>query len=467
MAVDLPDDVPRPPFDFTAADAALLDQVQLGAFRTMWRTCHPETGMVLDRSDATVVNVAGVGFQLSAICVGIERDWITREEGRARTLLILRSLRDHPDNRKEGMYYHFVDPKTGGPGIGGYERVVSTIDTALLLAGIATASSYFGGEIARIGDGLIAETNWRFFLSGAEAVPHERGFISLGWKPLDPRQPTGEGELLPFHWIDSGDEHLLVYFMAIAAPIDAHRVDPRVYYTLRRTLGEYQDSGPMVWFPWSGALFTNFFAHCWIDYASIGIDDPRALDVPRRPRVDWWANSYKTATMHRLKAIENEQDVPNLGPHAWGLTSSDSQGGYLVPALFPDPIPMPGARPDFDYATERVPEKYGDGTIAPYGAGCAVMFTPRHSIAALRHYIALKNEDATPLVWDDPATGGEGFFDSFHEADGWVSPLRISIDQGPLVLAIENARTGMVWDLFHRHPAVQAAMDRLKLERNR
>ena len=121
-------------------------------------------------------------------------------------------------------------------------------------------------------------------------------------------------------------------------------MDPALYYRLRRQLGAHGDTGPMVWFPWSGALFTNFFAHCWIDYAGMGPDTPRAFGIANRSSVDWWENSRRAVRLHRLKAIENPKKVPTLGVNAWGLTASDYAGGYAVPGVFPR-APMPGAIP--------------------------------------------------------------------------------------------------------------------------
>ena len=215
-------------------------------------------------SSVRFVSVAGVGFQLAALPVGVERGWITREEGEARARTILRALADNPENRKAGRV--LTTTSTGGRPVRsgvGPELVVSTIDSAILLAGVGVAASYFGGEVRATGDRLIDGTDWAFFVSGDDARAHERGFISLGWKPADPAFPVGEGSLLPYYWLDNGDEHRLVVFMANTPSDPARRVPPEMYYRLRRrALGSYGNSGPMVWFPWSGALFTAFFAHC-------------------------------------------------------------------------------------------------------------------------------------------------------------------------------------------------------------
>lgn len=456
QAIETPADVKKPPFAFSKEDEALLDEVQHGAFRFMWEACDPASGMVVDRSSTKTVSVGGVGFQLAAIPVGVERGWVTREEGEARALLILKTLAGQASNRKAGLFYHYIEGKTGAATVDGYEHVVSTIDSGLLFAGMFTASSYFGGEVATIADGLLEEADWAFFVSGKDARPEERGFISLAWKPKDQKDTAGEGELLKFHWVDSGDEHRLVTFLGVCAPKTEHRVKPETYYKLRRKLGTYGDLGTIVWFPWSGALFTSFFANCFIDYAAIGVDEPSKFGAKHRIPTDWWENARRMVLMHRLKAIENPQKLTGWGEDLWGTNVSDSKDGYMVPGLFPDAAPMPGARPGFDFAPEKLPDNWGDGTVAPYTAGCSVMFEPEKAVAALRHYRSFKG------VWKDPTkAGGYGFQDSFNPGTGWVAPDCVAIDQGPLVLAIENARTGNVWKWFHAHKWVKEGAERL------
>jgi hypothetical protein len=459
-------DLPRPPFDFAPDDAALLDEIQRGAFNTLWDQASATTGMAFDRTLSDAISLGGVGFQLSALPVAAERGWVTRGQAEARALRILRAIDGEPSNRKAGLYYHFVHPETARPGVG-YETVVSTVDSALLLAGMLTASSYFGGEVARIADRLVADADWSFFVAPPSAPEEYRGFISLAWTPSDPDDPTGDGGLSPHYWIDSGDEHLLVTFLAVAAPDPGRRVPPETYYRLRRRLGAHGEIGPFVWFPWSGALFTNVFAHCWLDYAAMGPDDPASLGVAPRPRVDWWANARHAALMHRAKCVENPEGLEGLGPDAWGLTACDSPEGYLVPGLFPTDLPMPGGTPGVDFSVHVPEDEFGGGTIAPYGAGMATLFLPGASLEALRNYRDLARRPELLDLWQPPDAGGQGFADSFNLGKGWVSPERFAIDQGSMLLAIENARTGLVWELFHAHRYVREAMGRLNLTRTR
>lgn len=458
----------RPPFDFSDADEDMLDQVQRGSFNFLWNACDPRTGMVIDRTSKNKVSVAGVGFQFSALPIGVERGWVTRDQAIERALLILRSLENNPTNRKAGLFYHYVDGSDAGVTAEGYEVVVSTIDSALLFAGLLTASAYFEGEVATIADRLFEAADWRFFLSGAdEPKPFERGWISLGWKPNDKANPTGDGSLLPFYWIDAGDEQRLVNFLAACAPRDENRLHPNVYYRLRRMIGTHPATGPMFFFPWSGALFTNFFAHCWIDYAAAGPDDPKSRGIDNRPRIDWWENARRAVALHRAKRVESPHAHVRASEHLWGMTAMDAADGYRVPGLFPTRLDVPAWVMNIDFADATPRDDHGDGTIAPYGPGCSIMFEPAAAVAAMRHFKSLSAPDGSPLVWRDPATGGFGFLDSFNLGTGWVAHDCVAIDQGPLILAIENARTGLVWRWFGQHRWVREGSARLGLHIHR
>lgn len=459
LVIASPAGTPRPPFAFSESDSAFLDEVQRAAFLYFWNAVNARTGMVPDRTSVTFTSIAGVGFQLSALPIGVERGWITRDQGDARARQILAALLANPANRHEGLFQHFLDGDTAGPRADLPEQVVSTIDTALLFAGALTAGSYFGGEVDALATRMVEAGNWRAFVAGDEAKPHERGFVSLGWSAGTKKRPAG---YLPYYWVDSGDEHRLVTFMGVLAPRADFRLDPAVYYRLRRAVGDYQGTGPMVWFPFSGALFVSLFSHAWINYAAMGPDEPARFGATNRSRVDWWENSRRHVALHRLKAIQNPQGKPTLGPHAWGLSASDTAEGYGVPGVFPTLQAFVDQRPEFDYSTWAVKDDYGDGTIAPYASGAAIMFEPAAALDALRFARAQQGANGRPLVWRDPGTpGGYGFRDSYNLGTGWVAPDYVALDQGPLLLAIENARTGLIWATFQRHPLVQAAWERL------
>jgi len=454
---------PRPPYRFSEHDSALLDRVQRAAFGYFWDAAHEGSGLIRDRSSADTVSIAGVGFGLSALPIGVERGWISREQGEDRALSMLEALLDQPTNRKAGLYYHFLNPD-GSPKRVGTELVVSTIDSALLFAGAATAGQYFGGRVGELADRMLTEADWAFFAEKDEQPGRPSGCLSLGWKPASDDNPTGPGMLLPYYWVDSGDEHRLATFMAVCAPDPAHRIEPAVYYRLRRMLGWHEPVGEVAWFPYSGALFTAFFAHCWIDYAGLGPDDPSSWGVNQRASVDWWENSRRLVHLHRDKAIANPLGLPTLGENAWGLTACDGPDGYLVPGLFPDPVTMLDAEPGIDYPIFRSEDRWGGGVVPPYGAASSIVFEPGLAVAAMRHYVSVEGADGEPLAWRDPEQGGYGFVDAFRAGpEPWRAEDTVAIDHGPMLVLIENARTGLIWRLFRAHPMIAAGFERLGL----
>ncbi|MFT3685954.1 MAG: glucoamylase family protein [Phycisphaerales bacterium] len=477
-----PANTPRPPFTFSADDSAFLDLVQRGSWNWAMHAANKNSGMVPDRDSQAYVSTAGVGFQLASFPIAVEHGWITREEAAQRVDRILTVLSNVKTTRKFGMYQHFIDGDTGEMPKGSYEDVVSTIDSGLLFCGCIVASSYFGGEIAQKADALIAAADWAAFVNKGDsknAKEFERGFLSLGWKPRNLRSdPVGEGSFLPYYWLDAGCEHRIVSFLAVAAPDPTHRADANLYYRLRRQIGRDKSLGAagknqIIYFPWSGAIFTNQFSHLFMNYAAMGPDNPAAHGVENRAQVDWWENARRTTNLHRARAIAYGKKFPKtgFGENAWGLTASDCTNGYQVSGAFPDldEDAMTGARLMYDFSWYRPGDDFGDSSIAPYGAGMSILFEPKAAIAALRNYkqIAAQSDGVLKNVWADPTTGGHGFADAFNMEKDWVGKDHLAIDQLPMLIAIENARTGLVWRLFHQHPVVQAGMARLGLETNR
>lgn len=492
-----PPSTPRPPFTFNTDDSAFLDTIQRGAWNWAMHASAKTGGggMVPDRDSKPYVSVAGVGFQLASFPIAVERGWITKDEARKRVDTILRILANAKTSRKYGMYQHFVDGSNGELSHEAYEDVVSTIDSALLFSGCIVASSYFGGETATLADKIVAEADWSAFLDAGGPRDFERHYLSLGWKPNDLKNdPTGEksgGTFMPYYWQDAGCEHRLATFLAVAAPDAAKRIPADTYYRLRRQIGADTALGPkgsdaarLIYFPWSGALFTNQFSHVFINYAAMGPDAPTAHGIHDRASVDWWENARRTTNLHRARAIALHKKDPSspFGENAWGFTASDrtpektgDRSGYQVAGCFPDldETAMTGSRLLYDFSWFRPKATDpGDGSIAPYAAGMSILFEPQASLAALRNYKHLA--ETTPSLaklWQDPnpPADGHGFADAYNatKKEGWVTPDHLAIDQLPMLIAIENARTGLVWRLFHQHPVVQQGMERLGLKTTR
>lgn len=466
----------RPPFTFGAADAELLETVSRGAFDYLWMRVDPRTGLVFDRTPGPVVSVAGVGFQLAALPIGVERGWVTREEAEARAVQVLRALL-HPSARSThaGVHFHFLDGPTGAPTTDEFEVVASTADAAILHAGVIVAAAYFGGQVAADGERLLAGADWQAYVQARPApFPHTVGAVSLGWKPDDPTRTDGAGSLLPYHWLDAGCEGRLIAFIGVCSPDAAHRLSADAYYGLRREPALTPVGRELITHtPYSGALFTQMYAHLFIDYAAAGPDAPWRFGADRRLPVDWWENSRRYVQMHRdMISAAGEPISPGIieGRRLglWGLSASDTPVGYRAYGLSPLRACQRGGRFGWDISGHLGLADWGDGTFSPSAAGMTVLFEPGLAIDAMRRFQSLTGEGGAALCWRDPREGGFGFVSGVNLAGPggtpWASPDTLAIDQGALLLAIENARTGLIWRLFHAHPNVEAGMARLGLE---
>jgi len=434
-------------YRFSAEDNELLDKIQRGCFQYFWKQVGQPAKLAKDKTSDTICSLAAVGFQLSSLPIGVERGWITRPEGQARALVVLRSLVERTDNKKFGIYLHFVDERTGGlPDFTRtryrYELQASTIDHALFQSGAMTAAVYFGGEVAALVDRIVAAADWRAMYD------EEHGWMTMGWRATTDRGVDGPGEIRPNFWQWASDEERLVYFLAVAAPNDEHAIEPAAYYRLKRVIKQHGDLPPYV-VSWNGSLFTYFFSHCWIDYRHLAADDPSLFGKPG-PAVDWFENSRRAVLTHRQRCLVAAGQFPTLGENRWGLAPCAFRNKYLVHEVRPNISDQ---------------ESWCDGVVPPYAAGSAIMFTPVESLAALREYKSLRDPSGRSLAWRDPANGGYAFVDSFSLAPPFGQDENFGIDAGPLLLAIENVRSGLIWRLFMEHDIAKRAVNRLQLRR--
>ena len=430
-------------YSFSVDDQNLLDEIEHACFLYFWREVGTPAQLVRDRKNAPVSSIAAVGFQLSSLPIGVERGWITREQGRARAATVLDALMRAPDNKKFGVYLHYPDMNSGGLSHEGFEVLASTVDHALLMAGAITAAEYFGGNVAKLADGMIRDTNWRAFVKSPE------GFLSMGWLPEDPANIAGPGKLIDSIWHDSSDEERLIYFLAAGAPNPDFALDPGVYYRLERQMEQYYpDIAPFA-VSWPGALFTYEFSHCWIEYGTFGQDDPARFGV-EAPGIDWFENSRRAVLTQRRRCVENPEHFKTLATDRWGFSACAGRDGYIVPELRPN---------------RSGNDSWCEGTVAPYAAGTAIMFTPEESMAALRAFRTLRKADGKPMIWWEPTEGGYGLVDAFNLDQDWASDDYVGIDHGPMLLAIENVRTGLIWKLFMQHETVKRSLERLGLQR--
>jgi hypothetical protein len=403
-------------------ERALLDLVQRQTLRYFWDFAHPACGLARERSNRgpdygpEVVTTGGSGFGVMAIVVGVARGWIGRGAALERLLTMVRFLLEA--DRYHGILPHFLHGDTGrtipfSPKDDGGDLV----ETAFLLAGLLAARQYFDRDAdresalrARI-DQLWDEAEWSWHTAGRGDVLYWHWSPNHGWSMnLEVRG-----------W----NECLLVYVLAASAP--RHPIDPEVYHrgwaagrnfrNGREFYGIRLPLGP----DYGGPLF---FAH----YSFLGLD-PRGL---KDRYADYWEQNVAHVLINREHCIRNPNRFRGYGPDCWGLTASDDPLGYRAHA------------PSQDL-----------GVIAPTAALSSFPYAPEHAMRALRHF----HHDLGDRIWGD-----YGFVDAFSKTHDWYATSHLAIDQGPIVVMIENHRTGLLWNLFMSCPEIHDGLRKLGFE---
>ncbi|MFH1278043.1 MAG: glucoamylase family protein [Candidatus Eisenbacteria bacterium] len=419
---------------------AFLDTLQERTFRFFWELSDPETGLTPDRAPSeSFASTAAVGFALTSYPIGAERGFVTRAEAAERVLRTLRFFRDAPRDSAvtgstgyRGLYYHFLDRKSGHR----FEKVeLSTVDTALLLAGALFCQSYFDGEgggeaeIREIADTLYARADWDW------ARPRPPTIV-LGWTP--------EEGFLPYDW-RGYNEAMILYILALGSP--THPVGSEAWeaWTSNYRWGDCYGQ-EHVGFP---PLFGHQYTHVWIDFRGI-----RDLYMKEKG-IDYFENSRRAALAQRAYAALNPNGWKAYGPLAWGLTACD---GPVHAAL-----EFGGGTRQFHTYWARgasFTEVRDDGTICPSGAAASLPFAPEIVIPTL---LSMRE------TYGEHLFGEYGFLDAFNPSFtfdvqvqhgrvvqdvGWFDTDYLGIDQGPIVAMIENYRTGLVWETMRRNPHV-------------
>ncbi|MBC7931943.1 MAG: hypothetical protein H7Z38_15400 [Rubrivivax sp.] len=395
----------------TRADEAFLEDISRRTFQYFLDHTDAQTGLVLDRARAqgeahpaghpshNIASSAATGFGLTALCIGAERGWITRDEARRRVLTTLHFFAERASHER-GWFLHWMDKETGERR---WNSEYSSIDTALLLAGVLTARRYFRGdaEIARLSTFIYERVDFKWMLAGHPVL------LSHGWRP--------ETGFIKSRW-DTYSEHLILQLLAIGSP--THPITPRAWLGWTRKRISYAGFTFMS----DGPLFIHQYTQLWADL--------RGARESWYPFTDYFANSIAATRAHRQFCIDLAAEFPAYGPDVWGITASDSAKGYVA-----------WGGPPRDPAI--------DGTIVPSAAGGSIMFTPDISVRALR---AMKEK------FGERVYGRYGFTDAFNPNDGWTGADVIGINQGPILLSAENLRSGFVWRYFMRNEEIPRAM---------
>jgi hypothetical protein len=400
-------------------DEALLDLVQRQTFRFFWEGAHPACGLARDRAGldeemaSDLVATGGSGFAAMAVIIGAERGWITRQEALGRLSLMVGFLERGPCYH--GLFPHYMNGSTGATvRFGRKDDGSDIVESSLLFQGLLCARQYFDGADPAeksLRDRITwlwreAEWNWH--------TRDDRHVLTWHWSP-------NNGFSLD-HEVRGWNECLITYVLAAASP--TYAIAPGVYHdgfaqsrefiNRRRYYDLYLPLGP----DYGGPLFFAHFSFCGLD--------PRGLK-------DRYASYFEQNVQHTLINYEHCVRNPNrhegYGPSCWGLTASDDPHGYAAHA------------PDND-----------NGVITPSAALASFPYAPEQAMRALRHFYEVMGD----RIW-----GRFGFADAFSESHGWYARSYLAIDQGPILIMMENFRSGLLWKLFMADSDVQRGLQRL------
>jgi hypothetical protein len=415
----------------TLTDSEMLDHLRRETFNYFRQEVNPQNGLIVDKTQpGSPSSIAAMGLGLSVYTVAVERALLSRAEAIEKALAALRFFHSshqgpEPDaTGYKGFYYHFLDMKTGRRA---WQSELSTVDTAILMAGILTVASYFTGnsgeerEIRELAEALYRRVDWQWALKGAATVCH-------GWSP--------ELGFLPWRWDTGYSEAHILYVLAMGSPV--FPIDPKGYKEWTSTFEwkklydiEYLHAGP---------LFIHQMSHLWLDFR--GIHD----DFNRKTGIDYFENSRRATYVQRAYGTDNPKGFVHYNKYGWGLTASDGPG----PAV----LTVKGVQREFyDYTARGVPFGPDDGTLSPWAVVASVPFAPEITIDTIRHAIErLRLKGHSPYGFDasyNPTFPGES-----KKEHGWVSPWIFGLNQGPIILMIENYQSQLIWKIMRKCPYI-------------
>ena len=414
-----------------ANDDALLELLQATAFDYFWREANPTNGLIRDRNTPTSpCSIAAVGFGLSAIAIGVDHGWITRAEGRDRVLTTLQTLTRGAQGPlatgvmgHRGWFYHFIDMRTGHRF---WRCELSSIDTALLLAGVIDVREYFRSEdpaereVRRLATRLLGRVDWRWMTDGAAS-------LTMGWKP--------ESGFLRSRWVGY-NEAMILYVLGLGAL----KSESESAGKAQATGGAGRPLGADSWQAWTAGytwrtnqgfayvpfepLFGHQYSHGWIDFRGI------ADSWMRGQGIDYFENSRRATLAQQAYCAQNPGGFKDYSADIWGITACDGPKGYGAR----------GAPPAF----------HDDGTLAPTAVGGSMPFAPTACLATLKAFHQRYRRE----LWT-----AYGFRDAFNPTVNWWGPDVLGIDQGILLIMIENHRTERVWKRFRNAPEIRRGLE--------
>ena len=402
---------------YEMTDEELLTMVQQYTFRYFWDFAHPVSGMARERNTSSIVTTGGSGFGVMAILVGIERGFISREEGLQRVEKICDFLTTA--DRFHGVWSHWMNGATGAAiPFSQYDDGGDLVETAFMIQGLLTARAFFDGnaeEETLLRDKITQlweAVDWRWYRKQTQEVLYWHWSPNYGWQ-------------INFALRGFNEAHI-VYLLAVASPT---LFVPSSLYHNGWAGGNYINNGTFYGYPLAvGPNFGGplFFAH----YSYLGFDPRGIKDV----YANYFNRNYFHTLVNRAYCINNPENHTGYSDDCWGLTASDDPFGYL--------------------AHEATVDK-DNGTITPTAALSSIPYTPQLSIRALKHFY----RDLGARLW-----GEYGFYDAFNLDEDWFSSSYLAIDQGPIICMIENYRSGLLWNNFMSNPEITSALDALGFE---
>lgn len=391
-------------YELSSGEKQLLDRIERDSIKYFFEQSPIKTGLTKDSSrSGSPCSIAAVGFYLASIVIALENHWITKKKAYNRIKTVFHTLSRKAEH-KNGFYYHFVDPDTGKRAWG---SEASSIDTALLMAGVLVAGESFKRtSLHRKAQQLYERVDWKWMQNNTDMLSH-------GWKP--------ETGFLPHYW-DSYSELLILMALALGSPTNP--ADREVWDCWTRYEENYKGN-PIV-YCLNGTLFVYQYSHAFIDFK--GLDDKG---------IDYFRNSQWASRANYDFCKENAEKYETYRNSLWGLSASLGPKGYKAY----------GAQPG---------NPLHDGTIAPYGAISSIVFTPELSIPAIKEmYSKHKNR----------LYGRYGFKGAFNLDQKWFAREFLAIDQGITALMIENFKTGLIWKLFMQTEAAQNWIKKCNLKK--
>jgi hypothetical protein len=396
-------------------DEQLLDEIQEATFRYFWDFAHPVSGLARERNTSgDTVTIGGSGFGLKAILVGIYRGFITKNQGIERLHTIVDFLASA--DRFHGVWPHWMHGATGETiPFSEFDDGGDLVETAFMAQGLITVREFLDesiqdeNELINKINGLLDTIEWDWYTRGGQDVLYWHWSENHGWQMNMP--------------IRGYNEALIVYILAASS--QNHGIDPDVYHQGWARSGNIINGQSFygitlpVGYDYGGPLF---FSH----YSFLGLDPGNLADL----YADYWQQNINHTLINREHSVVNPNNFIGYGPESWGLTASDNFEGYLA------------HEPTRD-----------NGTITPTAAISSIPYTPVESMEAIHHFY---------YVLGDKLWGEYGFHDAFNPTEGWWADSYLAIDQGPIIIMIENHRSGLLWDLFMYAPEVQSALQELE-----